>query len=199
MEVINAIGDLVQKYGLFTVVVIVCLLIALGISRAWAKAKDTRTEKEDNYNKANDLILNKFIEQDKELTSLRTDVTGDHETINRLEGALQDALRQIDELQKTVVRLQSDKDAIAGERDKVRADLDKANESIRELEQRAANLEGQLTAARELQATVIKPLIDAVRLSVPMAAVVLADTGALNPAHVPDGDPAAAAPTTLEA
>lgn len=199
MEVINAIGDLVQKYGLFTVVVIVCLLIAYGLSRTWANAKNARTEKEDNYNKANDLILNKFIEQDKELTSLRTDVTGDHETINRLEGALQDALRQIDELQKTVVRLQSDKDAIAGERDKVRADLDKANESIRELEQRAANLEGQLTAARELQATVIKPLIDAVRLSVPMAAVVLADGGTLNPAHVPDGDPTASAQTTLEA
>lgn len=196
MGTINAIGELVQKFGLFTVVVIFCLLMAYGISRVWAKAKNARTEKEENYNKANDLILNKFTEQDRELGSLRALVTSDHETINRLEGALQDALRQIDELQRTVVRLQSDKDIIAGERDRIRADLDTANEHIRELEQRAANLEGQLTAARELQATVIKPLIDAVRQSVPMAAaVMLSDTGKLNPERVPDVDPAQTKPT----
>lgn len=175
MEPVNALFELVQKYGLFAVVVVVVLLIALLVSRTWTKAKDARTEKDSNYNKANELIMNKFVEHDKELGDLRRDNASNRETIVRLEGSLQDALQEIADLQETVKRLEADKTTIAAERDQVRSDLDTANGKIRDLERQVSQLEGELKATRELQATVMQPLIEAMRQSAPSANGATAD------------------------
>lgn len=196
MEPVNALFDLVQKYGLLAVVVVFVLFIALLVSRTWTKAKDARTAKETNYNKANELIMDKFVEHDKELGDLRRDRASDRETIARLEGELQTALSDLDQLRAQVILLQSDKTQISGQRDQLRADLDKANESIRELERQVSRLEGELQATRALDATVIQPLIAALRESTPVAHT--GNTDKLPP--LPEGlpDPSTATPPIQE-
>lgn len=183
-ELLKPLLELIQQYGTLTVIVALAVVTFIMFSRTWTKQRDAHTEILENANAAQEIINKRVVtleaqntEQAKSVAQLQSDLAA-----TRWE--LSNARHEIIDLQRKLEVMEADKTALAAERDQLRADFNHAKLRIEELEREVFKLQAQLQAEKHVQETVVNPLLQILKDSLPQRN---GDTG--NPHALPDGLP----------